>query len=140
MSEADRLEGDQLGSMAKYQPKVADLQLLAEIGLSTAVKGDVEAARPIFEALAIWRPDHPIATIGMALAYVSDGEYDAAIDLLKPVLKAEPSSSEVAAVLLIALALAGRIPEAREVRKTLLNGADGPGKMIALRLASVLDG
>lgn len=139
MPEHDLPETEQLGGSTSYQPDVADLQLLAEIGLSAAVKGNVEASRPIFEALSLWRPDHPIATIGIALAFVADGDFDSAIGLLKPALKAEPSSSEVAAVLLIALALAGRLDEARQLRKKLLNGPDGPSKMIALRLASVLD-
>ena len=139
-SQFDRFEADRLGAASSYQPETADLQLLAEIGLSAAVKGGVEGARPIFEALSLWRPDHPVATIGMGLALVSDGEFDAAIDLLKPALQANPTSSEVAAVLLIALTLAGRLNEARQIRKTLLNGPDGPGKMIAVRLASVLDG
>lgn len=133
-------EPDHLENATQYHPEVADLQLLAEIGLSAAVKGNVEVSRPIFEALSLWRPDHPIATIGMALAFVADGEFDSAIGLLKPALQAEPSSSEVAAVLLIALALAGRLDEARTIRKNLLNGPDGPGKMIASRLAAVLDG
>ena len=137
----DGLESRQLGdaTTTAYQPDVADLQLLAEIGLSAAVRGEVEVSRPIFEALSLWRPDHPIATIGMALAYIADGDFDSAIDLLKPAWQAEPSSSEVAAILLIAFALAGRLNEARQLRKSLLNGPDGPSKMIALRLASVLD-
>ena len=140
MPEPESLEPNQLASTTDYHPDVADLQLLAEIGLSAAVKGNVEVSRPIFEALSLWRPDHPIATIGVALAFIADGEFGSAIDLLKPALKAEPSSAEVAAILLIALALDERMHEARQIRKTLLNGPDGPSKMIAVRLASVLDG
>lgn len=139
MSELDHVDSDQAGSTTSYNPEVADLQLLAEIGLSAAVKGSVEVSRPIFEALALWRPNHPIATIGMALGLISEGEYDPAIDLLKPALKAEPSSSEIAAVLLIALALAERLPEARAIEKQLLNGPDGPGKAIASRLSTVIN-
>ncbi|MGI9492617.1 MAG: hypothetical protein ACR2QF_09485 [Geminicoccaceae bacterium] len=140
MPEAETLEAHQLASTTDYQPNVADLQLLAEIGLSAAVKGNVEVSRPIFEALSLWRPEHPIATIGIALGFIADGEFGSAVDLLKPALQSTPSSPEVAAILLIALALDGRMHEARQLRKTLLNGPDGPSKMIAVRLASVLDG
>lgn len=140
VSEPDLVEGaGPFESTTKYQPEVADLQLLAEIGLSAAVKGNAEISRPIFEALSLWRPDHPIATVGMALAFISEGDVSSAIELLKPALQAEPSSSEIAAVLLIALSLAERWDEARVIRKNLLNGPDGPSKMIAARLASVID-
>lgn len=133
--------GDEFASgQSSYEPDTADLQLLAEIGLSAAVKGGTEASRPIFEALALLRPDHPIATIGVALAHVSEGEFDAAIGLLKPAMKEHPESPEIGAVLLIALALGERWDEARVTQKMLLNGPDGPGKMIASRLASVVQG
>jgi len=130
---------DLLGHRPSYQPETADLQLLAEIGLSAAIKGDAEVSRPIFEALALWRPDHPISAIGMALALISEGEVESAISLLKPAMQIEPPSSEVAAILLLALTLAERWDEARVLKKTLLNGPDGPSKMIALRLAPIID-
>lgn len=123
-----------------YQPDVADLQLLAEVALSAAVKGSVEASRPIFEALSLWMPDHPIATIGIALAHIAEGEAETAIGILKPALRIAPSSSEIAAILLLALVLAERWSEARVIEKDLLNGPDGPGKAIAVRLQSVLHG
>ncbi len=139
-NEAFSVAGSDLLSKAEpHQPAIADLQLLAEVGLSAAVKGNVEISRPIFEALALWRPDHPVAVIGVALAFLSDGEFGSAIDLLKPAHQLDPSSSEVAAFLLIAFALAERWAEARAVKKTLLNGPEGPGRAIAMQLASVID-
>ncbi len=127
------------GYAAPYQPADADLQLLAEIGLSAAVKGSVEISKPIFDALSLSLPDHPIASIGMALAHLSEGDADTAIRLLKPVHQKEPSSSEAAAVLLIALTVAERWDEARSVKRNLLNGPDGPGKSIAIRLAPIIE-
>ncbi len=128
------------GHAPSYQPASADLQLLAEIGLSAAVKGSVEVSKPIFDALSLSMPDHPIASIGMALAHLSEGDAETAIRLLKPVHLKEPSSSEVAAVLLIALTVAERWDDARSVKRKLLNGPDGPGKSIATRLAPIIDG
>ena len=133
-------DADFANGQASYEPDSADLQLLAEIGLSAAVKGGTEASRPIFEALALLRPDHPISLIGVALAQISEGEFDNAINLLKPALKEHPESSEVAAILLIALSLGERWDEARVTQKMLLNGPDGPGKMIASRLSSIVQG
>jgi hypothetical protein len=116
------------------------LKLLAEIGLSAAARGCSEAARPIFDALALFRPGHPLAAIGRALGEISAGRPEEAIAGLRSSgVSTDSCPDEIQAVLLIALCLAGQQVEASQLCRKLLNGGQGPSRQIALRLKPTID-
>lgn len=113
----------------------ADLQLLAEIGLSAAARGFGAQAEPIFEALAALHPDNAAAAIGRALSALARRDCDAAIEILKrDAVRARICGAEARALLAIALNMAGRKAEARAVCRGLADGRDGPAKRVALGL------
>ncbi|MGI9420106.1 MAG: hypothetical protein ACR2RA_19960 [Geminicoccaceae bacterium] len=123
-----------------YEPEEEVLKLLAEIGLSAAVRGCGEAAAPIFAALALFKPDNPLAAIGQALGEISAGRPEEAIAGLRGAGVAHDTCpDELKAVLLIALCLAGHQIDAALLCRRLLNHGDGPSRQIALRLKPVID-
>ncbi|MEM7042022.1 MAG: hypothetical protein AAF543_04340 [Pseudomonadota bacterium] len=125
---------------AAYEPDEDALTLLAEIGLSAAVRGCGEAATPIFDALGMFRPANPLAAIGRALGEISAGRPEEAIAGLRTAgVMNETCPDELKAVLLIALCLAGHQVDASLLCRRLLNGGDGPSRQIALRLKPVID-
>lgn len=123
-----------------FEPDEDVIKLLAEIGLSTAVRGGGEAAAPIFEALTLFRPDNPLAAIGRALGEISAGRPEEAISGLRQAGVGHDSCpDELKAILLIALCLAGHQVDASLLCRQLLNGGDGPSRQIAMRLKPVID-
>lgn len=123
-----------------FEPDQEVLKLLAEIGLSAAVRGCGEAAVPIFEALALFKPDNPLAAIGRALGDISAGRPDDAIaGLRRAGVAHETCPDELKAVLLIALCLAGHQTDASLLCRRLLNTGSGPSRQIAMRLKPVID-
>ncbi len=123
-----------------FEPDEGVLKLLAEIGLSAAVRGCGEAAMPIFDALALFKPDNPLAAIGRALGDISAGRPEEAIAGLRSAgVMHDNCPDELKAVLLIALCLAGHQTDASLLCRRLLNGGDGPSRQIALRLKPVID-
>lgn len=116
------------------------LTLLSEIGLSAAVRGCGDAARPIFDALAILRPGHPLSAVGRALGDISAGRPEDAIAGLRASgMSLEKCPDEISAVLLIAFCLAGQRVEANQLCRKLLNSGSGPSRQIALRLKPTID-
>ena len=123
-----------------FEPDDDVIKLLAEVGLSAAVRGCGEAAAPIFEALAMFRPENPLAAIGRALGDIAAGKpEDAIAGLRRAGVNQENCPDELRAVLLIALCLAGHHIDAAPLCRQLLNGGDGPTRNIALRLKPVID-
>ncbi|MEZ5932776.1 MAG: hypothetical protein R3F54_12605 [Alphaproteobacteria bacterium] len=123
-----------------FEPDEEVLKLLAEIGLSAAVRGCGEPAAPIFDALALFKPDNPLAAIGRAFSDISAGRQEEAIAGLRRAGVANDSCpDELKAVLLIALCLAGHQTDAALLCRRLLNSGDGPSRQIALRLKPVID-
>lgn len=125
---------------AAFEPDEEVLKLLSEIGLSAAVRGCGEAAAPIFDALALFKPDNPLAAIGRALGEISAGRPEDAIKGLRAAgVNNETCPDELSAVLLIALCLAGHQVDAGLLCRRLLNGGSGPSRQIALRLKPTID-
>jgi hypothetical protein len=123
-----------------YEPDDELIKLLAEVGLSAAVRGCGEAAAPIFEALALFRPENPLAAIGRALGEIAAGRPEDAIAGLRSAgVNHDNCPNELKAVLLIALCLAGHHVDASLLCRRLLNGGEGPARNIALRLKPVID-
>lgn len=123
-----------------FEPDEEVLKLLAEIGLSAATRGCGEAAAPIFDALALFKPDNPLAAIGRALGEISAGRPEDAIRGLRAAgVTGETCPDELSAILLIALCLAGHQVDAALLCRRLLNGGSGPSRQIALRLKPTID-
>jgi len=125
---------------AAFEPDEDVIKLMAEIGLSAAVRGCGDAAAPIFEALAMFRPDNPLAAIGRALGEIAAGRSEDAIaGLRRAGVNQDSCPDELRAVLLIALCLAGHHLDASLLCRRLLNSGEGPTRNIALRLKPVID-
>lgn len=123
-----------------FEPDQDVLKLLAEIGLSAAVRGCGEAAAPIFEAMALFNPANPLAAIGRALGEISAGRPEEAIAGLRAAgVMHDSCPDELKAVLLIALCLAGHQVDAALLCRRLLNSGEGPSRQIALRLKPEID-
>jgi hypothetical protein len=116
------------------------IKLLAEIGLSAAIRGCGDAARPIFDALTLLRPDNPLAVIGKALGEISDNRPEDAISILRTAgVNNEGAPDEMRAIYLLALCLAGHQIDASLLCRRLLDGGRGPSQQIARRLKPVID-
>lgn len=133
-------DGPEQSAQAVFQVDDDVLKLLAEIGLSAAARGCGEAARPIFDALVLFKPGHPLAAIGRALGEISAGRPEEAITGLRASgVSVDSCPDEIKAVLLIALCLAGQQVEADQLCRKLLNGGSGPSRQIAIRLKPTID-
>ncbi len=116
------------------------LTLMAEIGLSAALRGCGEAARPIFDALSLLKPENPLAAVGRALGQISEGRHEDAIAGLRASGANDAGSAdELRAIMLLALCLAGHQTDAALLCRQLLNGGGGPSRQIALRLKPLID-
>lgn len=130
----------EFASEPMFEPDEDVLKLLAEIGLSAAVRGCGEAAAPIFDALALFKPDNPLAAIGRALGEISAGRPEIAITGLRTAgVNTDTCPDELRAILLIALCLAGHQVDAELLCRRLLNGGNGHSRQIAMRLKPTID-
>ena len=116
-----------------------DLQLLAEIGLSSAARGFGDAAAPIFETLRRLRPTHAAADIGFGLTALLGGDVNRALRHLNAAAALPHGATEAKGFLLLALLRAGRLAEARALRNALSQGVECPAKRIAQSL-TIADG
>ena len=136
---AENLSDDRTPDMA-YDVDEDVIKLLAEIGLSAAIRGCGEAARPIFDAMALFKPDNPLAVIGKALGEISENRPEDAIATLRAAdANSDDSPNEMRAILLLALCIAGHQVDASLLCRRLLDGAGGPSQQIALRLKPIID-
>lgn len=101
-------------------------QLLADIGFLAIRRNRLNAAVLIFEALKRFRPtaDYPI--IGLALAAMSRGANDTALELLGTALRERPDSGELLAFRSLALYLSQRHMQSREIAVELLEEHSDP--------------
>ena len=114
------------------------LRLLTEIGYAAAQQGLGRQAEPIFQALALCRPESAAAAVGRALVALNRGQAEEAARLLKQDgLKAEPDSRSTKAILGLALRLAGLNHESQRVLEALLaeEEADNSAKLARELLA-----
>lgn len=108
-----------------------ELQLLTQIGFASVMRGRIDEARPIFDALAEFAPDNAASAIGIGLGALIRGDLDMAIRTLKKDGVTKPvGSAEAKAVLLIALQLAGRLDEAEFVKRDVMR-REGPARELA---------
>lgn len=92
------------------------MRLLAEIGFIGAQGHQPTAARALFEALQVLRPDSNLPYIGRALAAISSGRAQDAVSILRDEgLKQHPGDAELLSFLGLALKEAGQSAEAASV-------------------------
>lgn len=125
---------------ATFEPEDAVLAQLADIAIAAALNGAVEAAAPIFDALALFEPENPLIAIGRALGAMSDGRPEDAIRVLTNAgANGESASDEQRAILLLALCLARHQTDAARLCQHLLDGARGHSLKIAQQLKPAID-
>ena len=98
-----------------------DLQLLAEIGMLAAMRGDVASAQTIFAAVRQERPESAAGYVGPALALLFRGRAAEAIgELQRGMLAVEASQQQdVQALLGFALQIEGRGSESQQALQAL---------------------
>lgn len=99
--------------------EVKEIKLLSEIGFMAASSGDGRRAARIFEGLMVVRPNRNFTYIGLGLAYMNIGRHAEAMAALDKGLTMVPQQdqAEIHAFRSLALLLAGRQAESREVAK-----------------------
>ncbi|WP_159910928.1 M48 family metallopeptidase [Pantoea sp. 18069] len=120
-------------------PEPPDVQLLTQVGFLAAGRGDAPRALRIFEALALLRPDHAFAFVGLATALLNAGRAIDAVQRLHTVrLPDGPESDMLEAFKGLALQLAGRSSESTYVLRQVVGRARtataSEGALLAARL------
>lgn len=129
------LQRPDTGSAAQTDPNAwadaADLEILAQIGLSAAVRGFIGPAEAIFDALAICRPDNAAAAIGHGLCAIARRDFDTAIRILgSEQISRQACAAEAQALLALALSLAGRMSEALPICQKLAAGSNEAARRV----------
>jgi predicted Zn-dependent protease len=114
-----------------------DLRLLAEIGFIGAQSGQAPAARALFEALAVLRPQSTLPHIGLAQAALGANKHEEGVRILREALKQHPGDIEVTAFLGLALHAAGESAEARRMMNDVIEKA-GEGDAAPVAMARKL--
>ena len=116
-----------------------DLQLMAEIAVSASVRGLGSCATPIVEAIAHFAPDHAAPTICHALTVLGAGDASQAVAMLETATRTARRGADAArGLMLLALVMAERLTEARELQHTLMNGSSGAVRRLAESLEPLL--
>jgi predicted Zn-dependent protease len=101
------------------------LRLLAEIGFIGSQSGQAPAARALFEALAVLRPQSTLPHIGLAQAALGANKHQEGVRILREALTKHPGDVELMAFLGLALHAAGETAEARRTMTTVIETASG---------------
>ncbi|MFD2249681.1 Tfp pilus assembly protein PilF [Pseudochelatococcus lubricantis] len=64
--------------------RTEDVRLLASLGFIAVMRSRDAHARAIFEGVMAARPEQEAGAVGLAMLHLKDGEYDRAIELLRP--------------------------------------------------------
>lgn len=120
-----------------------EMRLLAEVGFLAAANAQLPAARRIFTALRLLRPDSVLPFIGLAAVCSQEGKPEEAVRLLaEDALRQIPRDEELRAFLGLSLVEAGRFAEAGKVLRELAPppGAAEPHMRLAAGLLRSLEG
>ena len=102
------------------------LKLVSEIGYAATHHGLGSRALPIFEGLAVLRPQSAAGPIGKALVALASAKPDEAARILEQeALAAEPDSRPAKSMLGLALRFAGRNHDSRRVLERLVAEDEG---------------
>lgn len=110
-------------------------QLLADIGFLAIRRNRLNAAVLIFEALKRFRPNSDYPVIGLALAAMSRGANDTALEIIGNALRSRPDSGDLLAFRSLALYLSQRHVQSREIAVDLIEEQTDPQ---IIKLASTL--
>lgn len=114
--------------------EIARLLDIANAGLN---RGEVAAARRVYEGVLAVHPEHVGAKLGMVLSHIAVGEYEKADALLKALLERLPEDPDVLVYLGLSAALSGRKDEARDFLARVSEGAEG-ARRLAEELSATL--
>ena len=112
-----------LAGAAPPQPqelRTEELRELMSIGLHAAFNGRVEPALRLFDALGRLRPGESFPRIGTAQALLAARRFDQAVRLLEATLAEQPEDDAVRVMLGLALQVALRESQGRQVLAPLL--------------------
>jgi Flp pilus assembly protein TadD len=120
------------------QPLDSDaLRLLAEIGFMGAQSGQAPAARALFDALAVLRPQSTLPHIGLSMAAAGANKHQEGVRILREALKKHAGDVELTAFLGLALHAAGETAQARRMMNTVIEQAR-EGDETSVRMAQKL--
>lgn len=111
------------------------VQLLHEVGLMAAWRGDTVDARTILEGLQTSRPESALPAIGLAVAYMNEGRYDAAKEVLESALQKDADCDTARTHLALACKLSGSEDRSRSLCKQVM---DAGREKVSVELASTL--
>ncbi len=113
-----------------------DRELLARIGFFLCRDGVIPEAEAVFGGLATSAPERDGPVAGQALCKIIRGENDAALTMLNDRLGrgGSPIESALSLYKLLALGMAGKLPEAREFRRQMAD----KGMMAAMAAADAI--
>ena len=116
-----------------------DLQLMAEIAVSASVRGLGSRATPVVQAIAHFAPDHAAPAICRALTALGAGDTSQAVAMLETATRtAHRGTDATRGLMLLALVMAERMTEARELHQTLMGGSSGAVRRLAESLEPLL--
>lgn len=109
-----------VGECGRLELDVSVRRLFAELAYIASMSNDVARARRILDGLAAVAPDAPETAIGYAVADMTMADFSAAIARLRPL--ADAGDPHAAALLGVALKLAGRAAECEAVLARMVKG------------------
>lgn len=113
----------------------SEVKRLLDIANAGVNKGEIAAARRIYEGILAGRPDHVPTLVSSALSRIAAGEYAEAEALLKDrVLADHPDDADALVYLGLSMHLSGRCDEALEVFARIPEGT--PAKTLADNLVA----
>ncbi len=117
-----------------------DRELLARIGFFLCRDGVIPEAEKVFGGLAASAPERDGAVVGQALCKIIRGENEDALKMLNERLdKGSAIESALSLYKLVALGMAGRMPEAREFRKAMADKGMAPSMAAADSILAELE-
>lgn len=112
-------------------------KLLLEIGLMAAWRGDTIDARTILEGLQPSRPESPYPNVGLAVAYMNEGRFELAVQVLEDGLVVDEDCEVVLCHLALACKVMGFDDRSNKLcQKVIAAGRDET----AVELARMLQG
>ena len=113
-----------------------DIQLLTQLGFMAAGRADTAHSQRIFDALALLRPQHAFAHIGMACAWMNAGKASQAVQHLSRVrLPAGDEADMIDAFHALALQLAGHAHQSTKLLEQLVQRTHAHTDSRARRMA-----
>lgn len=106
--------------------EIARLLDIANAGVN---RGEIAAARRVYEGVLAVRPEHVGAKLGLALSHIAVGEYEKADELLKALLERLPEDPDVLVYLGLSAALSNRKEEASGYLARVPAEAEGPRRL-----------